>query len=485
MNDSMDDRRFTEGEAGFITNSSFHKPPRRDYMTDKANVFISNNFMNNESLLVDNNGTVPILEQPTRTNVLDQSKRDTVQSNINTNNLVYGGATHHQRNFDMSLNFENELTENYHHVQIIDEDVENFKRRLDILLKNFRTDSIKDFMGIKRHLLTEQKNAIGSEKSRSDNIINIKDEQIDRLTYDLNNTTAALNRETSLKERMAIHLYKYKERKYNKDMKTNIFNAFKKFYLKQKKLNDLFNKLRVQAIYNYKLRGFGNLKQNYKEAKMTNVVLLKEKEFQLKLNEMGQYYGKEITELRTRLAEANQSIEKYKESKMILQENLKKALMRGVVAMNFEAMNILDQENLSSIMLQNFNNSGGNMINNMMGNITGATTNNLINEMNNNNNNFGNNNYSNEFKEEKSFSYAPQEKKVITKDSNWINANSVPSRMKSNIISKDKDEFEVDEYDDNQYRRPIDNDPYMNKENSVKYMEPKPKTCYDELTKSI
>jgi hypothetical protein len=59
---------------------------------------------------------------------------------------------------------------------------------------------------------------------------------------------------------------------------------------------------------------------------------------------MGQFYGKEITDLKLKLTEANNSIEKYKENKIYLQENLKRALMRGVVAMNLEAMNILEPD---------------------------------------------------------------------------------------------------------------------------------------------
>jgi len=84
------------------------------------------------------------------------------------------------------------------------------------------------------------------------------------------------------------------------------------------------------------------LKLNLKEMKTIKTINNKEKEFQDKLNEMSQYYGKEINDLRAKLQDAYSTIEKYKESKNILQENLKKALMRGVVAMNLEAMNVLE-----------------------------------------------------------------------------------------------------------------------------------------------
>lgn len=90
--------------------------------------------------------------------------------------------------------------------------------------------------------------------------------------------------------------------------------------------------------------GFKLLDKNRIDNKTFNTILAKENEFKNKLNEMGQFYGKEIADLKAKLNEANIAIEKFKENKAYLQENLKRALMRGVVAMNLEAMNILEPE---------------------------------------------------------------------------------------------------------------------------------------------
>lgn len=53
-------------------------------------------------------------------------------------------------------------------------------------------------------------------------------------------------------------------------------------------------------------------------------------------------YSKEIEMLRARLEDANQQIAVGNANKAGMQENLKKAFMRSVCALNFEAMNILD-----------------------------------------------------------------------------------------------------------------------------------------------
>lgn len=52
-------------------------------------------------------------------------------------------------------------------------------------------------------------------------------------------------------------------------------------------------------------------------------------------------FSKEIEQLKTQLSEANTQVEKDAATKQMMQDNLKKAFMKGVCAMNMEAMSIL------------------------------------------------------------------------------------------------------------------------------------------------
>ena len=54
-------------------------------------------------------------------------------------------------------------TKRYHQLQVIDEDAEHFKTKLDNLINNFRAETMSEFMSIKRNLLEEQSEAIDSE----------------------------------------------------------------------------------------------------------------------------------------------------------------------------------------------------------------------------------------------------------------------------------------------------------------------------------
>jgi len=139
---------------------------------------------------------------------------------------------------------------NFHHVQIIDEDVENFKRKIDILLKNFKTDSLKDFMSIKRHLLIEQKNAIEAEKQKCDSVVGAKTDQIEHLKENLEKTRNALNKELEIKEKLSMHFYNYRNNKKNQNLKKNIFGAIKNHFIKKKNNKRVFFRNKYLFTFN-------------------------------------------------------------------------------------------------------------------------------------------------------------------------------------------------------------------------------------------
>jgi hypothetical protein len=374
---------------------------------------------------------------------------------------------------DLPNNYDNlEEKDAFHHPQIIDEDVENFKRRLDITLKNFRTDTMKEFMSIKRHLLVEQKSVVDSEKQKCDALLSSKVDQIEHLKENLAKTKNALTKESEIKEKMAQALFKIKNANYLHKLKTMAFTkTLKKYYMKKKKNQTVFNKIRENIFHKFKLKAFKGLKKHFKEMKMVKIISAKEKEFNDKLNEMGQYYGKEISDLRNKLAEANQTVDKYKESKNQIQENLKKALMRGVVAMNLEAMNVLDDDPDKMNFFDNINlgmNGPGAILNLGQGN----NIQNIQNSQNvQNMQNMQKNNLSPQTQVNNilpSNFIQKEERKVVVKDNNWVNAAAVPSKMKSNIISYNNEEFE-EEYEIPQT--------YINKQEPVG-------DYYSELTKS-
>ena len=282
-----------------------------------------------------------------------------------------------QENND-NLNDNNDMDKAYHHVQVIDEDVENFKRRLDIMVKNFRTDTLKDFMAIKRNLLIEQKTCIENEKQKCDALLSSKSDLIEHLKDDLAKTQKSLNSQIIIKEKLVEILFKKNHDKILKNLKSLAFHGvLLKYHNKKKVKKDKIKKMRKKHWDNYKNTFFKNLKQNWREMKIYKIVSVKEKACDDKLNEMAQYYGKEINDLRNKLNEANSIIEQSNQAKAQIQENLKKVLMRGVMAMNMEAMNVLDKDVLPKTDISAI---ADNIMNNV--NIPTTTTNNTQNNNN-------------------------------------------------------------------------------------------------------
>ena len=371
-----------------LSNNNFQKQdpqiitPIKDNKNKNINLNLNNNINNNPMLNSEMNFTnielnediINIEGQNIENNQLLGTENEEIK-----NTDIDLEQEHNYNNLDNENNLDNNDNDNdnaYHHVQIIDEDVENFKRRLDIMMKNFRTDTLKDFMAIKRNLLIEQKTCIENEKQKCDALLSSKSDLIEHLKDDLAKTQKALNNQIIIKEKLVEILFKKNHDKLIKNKKSLAFHGvLLKYHNKKKIKKDKIKKMRKKHWDNYKITFFKNLKQNWKDMKIYKIVSVKEKACDDKLNEMAQYYGKEINDLRNKLNEANLTIEQSNQSKAQIQENLKKVLMRGVMAMNMEAMNVLDKDVLPKTDISAIADNIMNNVNNIS-NITGANSNN-------------------------------------------------------------------------------------------------------------
>ena len=402
------------------------------------------NFKNNQNII---NNTSEIKEDILNTNNNFEEEINLTNTNENENDV-------NENNNELNDIGDNNNTDNaYHHVQIIDEDVENFKRRLDIMVKNFRTDTLKDFMAIKRNLLIEQKTCIENEKQKCEALLSSKGDLIEHLKDDLAKAQKSLNNQIIIKEKLVEILYKKNHDKILKRYKSLAFNGvLMKYHLKKKAKKDKIKLSRKKYWDSFKITFFKNLKQNWRDMKIYKIVSVKEKACDDKLNEMAQKYGKEINDLRNKLNDANLLIEQNNQAKAQIQENLKKVLMRGVMAMNMEAMNVLDkdvlQNNDISAIADNIMNNVGDLNNNTNTNsnnnfnqtnpvnikVGGEEDKNMIatvipanqsfqpGSLNNNNNALLMNNIN-------------SNPNPINKDSFWLNAPSVPMDVQKNIIT--------------------------------------------------
>ena len=369
-----------------MSNSSKKDPPIISNIKDKTNTNINNTKNINNNLMLNSDMYLANIDMKEDiTNIACQNIEDSELNNelhdIKNADIDLSQENNDNINENENININNDNNDNenaYHHVQVIDEDVENFKRRLDIMVKNFRTDTLKDFMAIKRNLLIEQKACIENEKQKCDALLSSKSDLIEHLKDDLAKTQKALNNQIIIKEKLVEKLFKKNHDKILKNLKSLAFHGvLLKYHNKKKVKKDKIKKMRKKYWDNYKNIFFKNLKQNWRDMKIYKIVSVKEKACDDKLNEMAQYYGKEINDLRNKLNEANLTIEQSNQSKAQIQENLKKVLMRGVMAMNMEAMNVLDKDVLPKADISAIADNIMNNVNNLSTTTGGGGNNNI------------------------------------------------------------------------------------------------------------
>jgi hypothetical protein len=132
-----------------IEDESFNKDENEEEINQNNN---SNIIPNQSDVILTNSNNN--FGQLSKINNENENLNQILQKNTNSQNLNNNILEVNLSNMDLNdndlsnipqpsgQNESNHNQETYHHVQIIDEDVENFKRRLDIMIKNFRTDTM-------------------------------------------------------------------------------------------------------------------------------------------------------------------------------------------------------------------------------------------------------------------------------------------------------------------------------------------------------
>ena len=100
---------------------------------------------------------------------------------------------------------------------------------------------------------------------------------------------------------------------------------------KSNKLQNYLETSKKKALY-------GVIKSHYLERKTQKIEEDRVAKERQKINEVSQFYGREIDELRNKLTEANAMIGNYQRNQEQFKDKMKKALMRGVTAMQLESI---------------------------------------------------------------------------------------------------------------------------------------------------
>ncbi|KAM3142330.1 hypothetical protein pb186bvf_005487 [Paramecium bursaria] len=243
-----------------------------------------------------------------------------------------------------------------HAPQIIDEDTEQFKLRLEHLLNVFKTEATSEFMQMKRSMLDDQKQTIKSETERYLQMYEQKTAELaqvkDQLAETLKNNQIQIERV----DKITGLLGKFKTKQKNKKLLQQLYSEFKKYSnnRKNKKKNS------QRALKHYQLTLQGHIWKLF--IKAFNISIrdtIKERaklQQQTDLDILVMKFQKEQQLLESKLSEMAIQLDEANRVRNGMQENLKRAFMRGVCALNFEAMNVL-QGNAQSLDIEQLSNN--------------------------------------------------------------------------------------------------------------------------------
>ncbi|EGR33012.1 hypothetical protein IMG5_063830 [Ichthyophthirius multifiliis] len=228
-----------------------------------------------------------------------------------------------------------------HNPQIVDEDTEHFKIKVEHLLSVFKADAISEFMGMKRSLLEDQKQQIKQQTERYLLMYEDKNKEVYILLKKLKQTQFIY---IYIKQKNQSLLYIQKKQKSSIYIYIYLYIIFLYIYLffiqtkKNQKKQQLAQKY---ANKNLKIRIFSNFSYYCQQNSSQNKLTQQQNKHLSEVEEITLKFQKEISLLKQQFQESQKALQQINENKENMQENLKKAFMRGICALNFEAMNVI------------------------------------------------------------------------------------------------------------------------------------------------
>jgi hypothetical protein len=95
---------------------------------------------------------------------------------------------------------------------MVDEDVTAFTNKLGSLISSFHTESLNEFIKMKRNILVEQAQRIETARKNCDALLSSKQDELERVKDELEITSIQSKRSTAQIERLCSHLKKFNKR---------------------------------------------------------------------------------------------------------------------------------------------------------------------------------------------------------------------------------------------------------------------------------
>ena len=230
-----------------------------------------------------------------------------------------------------------------HHPILIDEDITNFTTCIDTVLSSFRGQALKDFITIKRNLLLEQSVTIQKEQEKFNLLLATKENEYEKLREEFVNLNIRKQNLDLILDKLSLYSKKMKIKTYSNIVLSKVFQHLKQY--SETKKHNKYLLLSKQNLMKFSMKrkiisAWANSNRKYVEEKRKTQF---DKRMKDELCKLSIEYSKEIEILKNQLTEVNKTLESETNKRQQMQEGLKKAFMRGVCALNFEAMNVFQE----------------------------------------------------------------------------------------------------------------------------------------------
>jgi hypothetical protein len=225
---------------------------------------------------------------------------------------------------------------------LLDEDVNNFTKRLELMLTHFKTESVSDFIAFKKQILNDQTTKIEKERKNADTLVSQKHKELTMIKEQMEETRRCNAKLESMNDAISLQLMRNHQ---NKEMVKIRAACFCKWLYKTRMVESnkkIMNKIIKIKALEFKRNTFVEWKKFYIDNKKTKAMENVNNQLKQQSEKLNTEYAHEIQSLRNQLQEAKKQIEQELLAKQLIQENLKKAFMRGICAMNYEASTIIN-----------------------------------------------------------------------------------------------------------------------------------------------
>ncbi|KAF5839732.1 hypothetical protein DUNSADRAFT_18732 [Dunaliella salina] len=226
--------------------------------------------------------------------------------------------------------------------QMCDLDVEQMAVKIDKHHCQTKKSILDNMLEVKAKMLAAQSQAVAEERRSNGAMISAKQAEIDLLRFELNQMTGRANKVTEVSRRLAAAFDFSKHRRRQTGLFTQAFYCWRQFAIlaRQRKMRmaraqDWYQEVHLKR---HVLRAW--FRTAMQDHRVTVNVRAAQAVEQAKQGLAGQFVG-HVEELRRQLHTAHGQLEQEQEARAKLEENMKQAFMRGVCALNIEAVGIM------------------------------------------------------------------------------------------------------------------------------------------------